>query len=96
MHAMPEKRRRGQSVVALRRTLSRSVHTFYAVFGLYMAAALFLLLLGLGSALAAASTAILELVQDAALSGSRFAPMWRVIVQSAPLSEAPGQVLLDY
>src|SRR5437762_1165519 len=96
MHAMSEKRRRTRSVAALRWTFGRSVPAFYVVFGLYTAAALFLLLLGLGSALAAASPALLEVFEDAALSGSRFAGMWRVIVQSAPLSEAPGQVLLDY
>src|SRR5437879_10446038 len=96
MHAMSEKPRRIRSVVALRWTLARSVPAFYVVFSLYTAAALFLLLLGLGSALAAASPALLEVFQDAAGGGSRFAPMWRVIVQSAPLSEAPGQVLLDY
>jgi len=66
------------------------------VFGLYTAAALFLLLLGLGSAVAAASPAILEVFQDAAVGGSQFAPMWRIVVQTAPLSEAPGQVLIDY
>src|ERR1700694_4493899 len=96
MHAKSEKRRRTRSVVALRWTLARSVPAFYVVFGLYNAAALFLLLLGLGSALAAASPAVLEVFQDAAVGGSRFAPVWRVIVQSAPLSEAPGQVFLDY
>src|SRR5438105_12069728 len=96
MRAMSEKRRRTRSVVALRRRVARSVPAFFAVFGLYTAAALFLLLLGLGSALAASSPAIFEVFQDAAGGGSRFAPMWRVIVQSAPLSEAPGQVLLDY
>ena len=52
----------------------RSAAAFYAVFGLYTAAAVFLLLLGLGSALAAASPAILDAFQDGALSGSRFAP----------------------
>lgn len=93
---MSEKRRRTRPVVALRWTLARSVPAFYTVFGLYTAAALFLLLLGLGSALAAASPTLLEVFQDAALSGSRLAAMWRLIVQSAPLSEAPGQVLLDY
>ena len=89
---MPEKRRRTRSVVALRWTLARSVPAFYVVFSLYTAAAAFLLLQGLGSALAAASPALLEVFQDAAFGGSRFAPMWRVIVQSAPLSETPGQV----
>src|SRR5437667_6190353 len=74
----------------------RSAAAFYAVFGLYTAAAVFLLLLGLGSALAAASPAILDAFQDGALSGSRFAPVWTIVVQTAPLSEAPGQVLLDY
>jgi len=93
---MSEERRRTRSVVALRWTFARSVPAFYVVFSLYTAAAAFLLLLGLGSALAAASPAIFEVLQDAAGGGSRFAPMWRVIVQSAPLSEAPGQVLLDY
>jgi hypothetical protein len=93
---MSEKRRRTRSVVALRWTLARSVPAFYVVFSLYAAAAAFLLLLGLGSALAAASPSIFDVLQDAAGGGSRFAPMWRVIVQSAPLSEAPGQVLLDY
>src|SRR6266571_5346592 len=95
MHAMSEKRRRTRSVVALRWTLARSVPAFYVVFSLYTAAAAFLLLLGLGSALAAASTTIFEVFQDAALSGSRFAPVWRIIVQAAPLAEAPGEVLLD-
>jgi hypothetical protein len=93
---MSEKRRRTRSVVALRWTLARSVPAFYVVFSLHAAAAAFLLLLGLGSALAAASPSIFDVLQDAAGGGSRFAPMWRVIVQSAPLSEAPGQVLLDY
>jgi len=96
MHAMSEKRRQTRSVVAFRSTLARSVPAFYVVFSLYAAAAAFLLLLGLGSALAVASPAIFEVFQDAAGGGSRFAPMWRVIVQSAPFSEAPGQVLLDY
>src|SRR3984893_684423 len=96
MHAMSEKRRRTRSVVALRWTLARSVPVFYVVFSLYTATAAFLLLLGLASALAAASPAILEVFQDAAVGGSRFAPMCRVIVQSAPLSEVPGQVQLDY
>jgi hypothetical protein len=73
--------------------LAASVPAFYVVFSLYTAAAAFLLLLGLGSALAAASPAIFEVFQDAALGGSRFVPIWRVIVQSASLSEAPGQVL---
>ena len=49
------------------------------------AAAVFLLLVGLGSALAAASPAITEALQDAALSGSRFAPVWKIVVQTAPL-----------
>src|SRR5438128_8899332 len=96
MHSMSEKRRLTRSVVALRWTLARSVPAFHVVFSLYTAAAAFLLLLGLGSALAVASPAIFEVFQDAAGGGSRFAPMWRVIVQSAPLSEVPGQVLLDY
>jgi hypothetical protein len=74
----------------------QSAAAFDAVFGLYMATAVFLLLLGLGSALAAASPAILEAFQDAAVSGSPFAPVWTVVVATAPLSEAPGQVLLDY
>jgi hypothetical protein len=74
----------------------RSAAAFYVVFGLYTAAAVFLLLLGLGSALAAASPTILDAFQDGALSGSRFAPVWTIVVQTAPLSEAPGQVLLDY
>jgi len=78
------------------RVLVRSVPAFYAVFSLYTATAAFLLLLGLGSALAALSPAILEAFQDAAQSASPFASVWKVLVQSTPLSEAPGQVLLDY
>jgi hypothetical protein len=73
-----------------------AIPAFYAVFGLYTATALFLLLLGLGAALAATFPPVLEAFQDAALSGSRLGPVWRLIVQTAPLSEAPGQVLLDY
>jgi len=76
--------------------LARSVAAFYAVFALYTAAAASLLLLGLGSALAAASPAILDAFQDAAMSGSPFASVWRVVVQTTPLSEATGQVFLDY
>src|SRR5216683_1383895 len=95
-NGMPDKRSGVRSVVAHRWALARSVPAFYSVFSLYAAAAAFLLLLGLGSALAAASPAILEVFQDAAVGGSRFAPTWRIVVHSAPLSEAPGQVLLDY
>jgi hypothetical protein len=47
-HAVATERRRGRSVVALRWGLAQSIPAFYAVFGLYTAAALFLLLLGLG------------------------------------------------
>src|SRR5437762_9665333 len=75
---------------------SRSAAAFKVVFSLYTATAVCLLLLGLGSALAAASPAIMEAFQDAAQSGSHTAPVWTLIVQTAPLSEAPGQVLLDY
>src|SRR6516162_4976074 len=78
------------------RVVARSVHLFYLVFGMYTAAAVFLLLLGLGSALALLSTKILGAFQDAAQSSSPLAPVWQVVVQAAPLSEAPGQVLLDY
>jgi len=74
----------------------QSAAAFDVVFGFYTATAVFLLLLGLGSALAAASPAFLEAFQDAAVSGSRFAPVWTVVVATAPLAEAPGQVLLDY
>ena len=74
----------------------RSAAAFDLVFGLYTATAAFLLLVGLGSALAAASPAILDAFQDGALSGSGFAPVWKIVVATAPLSEAPGQVLLDY
>jgi hypothetical protein len=78
------------------RVVARSVALFYLVFGTYTTAAVFLLLLGLGSALAGLSTPILGAFQDAAWSSSPLAPVWQVVVQSAPLSEAPGQVLLDY
>jgi hypothetical protein len=74
----------------------QSAAAFDVVFGLYTATAVFLLLLGLGSAMAASSAAILEAFQDAAVSGSRFAPVWTVVVATVPLSEAPGQVLVDY
>jgi hypothetical protein len=72
------------------------VPLFYLVFGMYTTAAVFLLLLGLGSALAGLSTPILEVFQDAAHSAVPLAPVWQGVVQSAPLSEAPGLLLLDY
>jgi hypothetical protein len=75
---------------------ARSATAYHVVFGLYTSTAVFLLLLGLGSALAAASPAILQAFQDAAMSGSRFASVWRIVVATAPLSEPPAQVLLDY
>jgi hypothetical protein len=89
---MPKKKSPGGRLVIS----AQSAAAFDVVFGLYTATAVFLLLLGLGSALAAASPAILEAFQDAAVSGSRFAPVWTVVVATVPLSEAPGQVLLDY
>jgi hypothetical protein len=89
---MPKNQSPGSSLLIS----AQSAAAFDVVFGLYTATAVFLLLLGLGSALAAASPAIVEAFQDAAVSGSRFAPVWTVVVATAPLSEAPGQVLLDY
>ena len=64
----------------------QSAAAFDVVFGFYTATAVFLLLLGLGSALAAASPAFLEAFQDAAVSGSRFAPVSTVVVATAPLA----------
>src|SRR2546428_2027041 len=91
-HAMAKKKYASLTLVLS----PQSAAAFDVVFGLYTAIAVFLLLLGLGSALAAGSPAILEAFQDAAVSGSRFAPVWTIVVATAPLSEAPGQVLLDY
>jgi hypothetical protein len=89
---MPMKHSPGRRLVLS----AQSAAAFDVVFGLYTATAAFLLLLGLGSALAATSPAILEAFQDAAMSGSRFAPLWTMVVATAPLSKAPGQILLDY
>src|SRR5436190_24005743 len=76
--------------------MARSAAAFYAVFALYTATAGFLLLLGLASSIASVSPAAFDAFQDGAQSGSSFGPLWMLIVQTAPLSEAPGQVLLDY
>jgi hypothetical protein len=76
--------------------LARSAAAFHVLFALYTATACFLLLLGLASAVASVSAAALDAFQDGAQSGSAFGPLWRLIVQTAPLSETPGQVLLDY
>jgi hypothetical protein len=78
------------------RGLARSAVAFYAVFALYTATAGFLLLLGLGSSIASISATAMDAFQDGAQSGSTFAPLWTLIAQTAPLAEAPGQVLLDY
>jgi hypothetical protein len=78
------------------RALARSASAFQVVFALYTTTACFLLLLGLASSVASISVDALDAFQDGAQSGSSFGPLWTLIVQSAPLAEAPGQVLLDY
>jgi hypothetical protein len=55
-----------------------------------------LLSLGLGSAAANLSPTMRDAFEDAAQSASPLSPVWRLVVASAPLSETPGQVLLDY
>jgi hypothetical protein len=47
------------------RVVLRSARLFYVVFGMYTAAAVFLLLVGVGSALATLSGTILDAFQDA-------------------------------
>jgi hypothetical protein len=75
---------------------ARSTRAFAVAFGLYTAAAGFLLLLGAGVGLAASVPAALPALQGAADTSSALEPVWRLVVRTAPLSEAPGQILLDY
>lgn len=78
------------------RAAAGSVPAFAVVFGLYTTAAAFLLLLGLAAAAAATFPLVLADFREAEASRTALEPVWRLVVQTAPLSEAPGQVVLDY
>jgi hypothetical protein len=79
-----------------RRSVVWSVAPFGVAFAVYTAAAVFLLVLGIGAALAAVSPAIAEAFHEAAVDGGRLEPVWRTMVAAAPLSEPPIQVIVDY
>jgi hypothetical protein len=73
-----------------------SVASFGVAFAVYTAAAVFLLVLGMGAALAAGSPPVADAFRDAAVDGGRIEPVWRTMLAAAPLSEPPTQVVVDY
>ena len=75
---------------------ARSAPAFGILFGLYTAAAASLLGLGAAAALAAIFPAVAAASGEAAASRTLLEPVWRLVLRTAPLSEAPGQVIIDY
>lgn len=69
---------------------------FVGPFTLYTATVCFLLLLGLGSAAAAASPRLADTFDSWSQLGGVLAPLWRGMLEAAALTESPPLLVLDY
>jgi len=74
----------------------RADFAFLAFFGLYTAASLLLLLIGLGPALAKGMPAVQEAFEGWAQGRGPAASVWMGMAQASQFSESLGRVILDY